>query len=214
MKLNQRGFSHHLLVPLIAIVVVGAVGAAVAKMSSAAVTYVDPVTTASCPQGYVINANKKSCMVADITPGKLLAETVTPTYTTVCPSNTVADQWVYDGAGRTKPKRCVTGTADSGEPKTTPSSSQPATNSSCRKYALSRGSKNKCVKLLQLKLRNCVASNRGLPAIGTFGPQTSAAVKRCQAHLNATKNANLSVNGVVGSKTWNYLVSISPSSVK
>jgi peptidoglycan hydrolase-like protein with peptidoglycan-binding domain len=63
---------------------------------------------------------------------------------------------------------------------------------------LRRGSQGDDVKYLQRLLNDFLSSN--LTIDGNFGPKTEAAVKQAQEFFG------LQVDGIVGSKTWYYLI--------
>jgi hypothetical protein len=229
MNINQKGFSHHLLIPLLAIVAVGAIGAAVAKMSSAAVTYVDPVTTATCASGYtlVTESGVSKCKkvtqdcktvtsdLPDLTTMKKTTQKCsnivvydTPKHTLACPAGSRQVNVAIDGKAK---MRCAKDKTYISMPSLT--SGTAANNEVCSRYLLHEGMKNKCVKLVQLKLRACGSSNGGLVANGAYGAATTRAVKSCQRYLKSSKNSKIDVSGKVDGRTWTQLKRYSPSTV-
>ncbi len=205
MKLNQRGLSHHLLFPIIAVLAVGAIGAAVAKFSSAAVQYVQPETVALCRDGFTLTGGK--CAII----GGSNAIIEEPTYTKSCPKGTTS-KYEYSGSASAR-LVCIKGST-SGTKIPSLTSSTAATDTLCSRWLLHSGMKNKCVKLAQLKLQSCGTQNKGLSASGSYDGATVTAAKNCQRYLKKTKNSKIDVSGKIDTRTWTQLKKIAPASVQ
>ncbi len=214
---NERGFSHHFLLPLFVMLIVGAIGAAVMTKSQAVVyddvvvkytKVVSPVSVPKhqeCNTGYLKNGTLcyPTKSVNPCSSGHKVASVDSKGYTVI-----VTCQYTKRVIAKPGTSKSQTGKDNSSSAKSNYGQSRAtiahktnlARKMQCTKSGtISKGSKGACVKYLQQVMQNLKIKDQNGKALavdGDFGVRTDYVVRKFQ------KSQKLTVDGKVGAKTW------------
>jgi peptidoglycan hydrolase-like protein with peptidoglycan-binding domain len=206
MRLNQKGLSHHLILPVIVVLAVGSIGAYILNRSGA---------TGGCSSNTYSQGSSGAC-VAELqrltnkcvaAKGAGAAISADGAFGPITKSAVIRCQQASgigaDGIVGPQTWRVLDSYA-SAAPASAPAAA-PALSAeqTCAKSTFGQGANGSCVTILQQKVNGCLAAAGNSTRIatdGAFGQMTKNAVIACQ-------QANgIGADGIVGPQTWGVLL--------
>ncbi|MCA9326547.1 peptidoglycan-binding protein [Candidatus Saccharibacteria bacterium] len=206
MRLNQKGLSHHLILPVIVVLAVGSIGAYILNRSGA---------TGGCSSNTYSQGSSGAC-VAELqrltnkcvaAKGAGAAISADGAFGPITKSAVIRCQQASgigaDGIVGPQTWRVLDSYA-SAAPASAPAAA-PALSAeqTCAKSTFGQGTNGSCVTILQQKVNGCLAAAGNSTRIatdGAFGQMTKNAVIACQ-------QANgIGADGIVGPQTWGVLM--------
>ena len=206
MRLNQKGLSHHLILPVIVVLAVGSIGAYILNRSGA---------TGGCSSNTYSQGSSGAC-VAELqrltnkcvaAKGAGAAISADGAFGPITKSAVIRCQQASgigaDGIVGPQTWRVLDSYA-SAAPASAPAAA-PALSAeqTCAKSTFGQGTNGSCVTILQQKVNGCLAAAGNSTRIatdGAFGQMTKNAVIACQ-------QANgIGADGIVGPQTWGVLL--------
>ena len=206
MRLNQKGLSHHLILPVIVVLAVGSIGAYILNRSGA---------TGGCSSNTYSQGSSGAC-VAELqrltnkcvaAKGAGAAISADGAFGPITKSAVIRCQQASgigaDGIVGPQTWRVLDSYA-SAAPASAPAAA-PALSAeqTCAKSTFGQGANGSCVTILQQKVNGCLAAAGNSTRIatdGAFGQMTKNAVIACQ-------QANgIGADGIVGPQTWGVLM--------
>jgi len=206
MRLNQKGISHHLILPVIVVLAVGSIGAYILNRSGA---------TGGCSSNTYSQGSSGAC-VAELqrltnkcvaAKGAGAAISADGAFGPITKSAVIRCQQASgigaDGIVGPQTWRVLDSYA-SAAPASAPAAA-PALSAeqTCAKSTFGQGANGSCVTILQQKVNGCLAAvgnSTRIATDGAFGQMTKNAVIACQ-------QANgIGADGIVGPQTWGVLL--------
>ena len=209
MRLNQKGISHHLILPAVVILAIGGIGAYIINRSGA---------TGGCSSNMYSQGSSGSCVVE-------LQKLTNKCVTAKGAGGTISADGAFGPLTKDAVIRCqrASGLAADGivgprtwgvldsyaaaapapAPAAAPAPTPAATTNPCTNSMFSQGNSGTCVTLIQQKVNGCmtaIGNAKRVATDGAFGPITKDAVVTCQ------QANSIGADGIVGPQTWGVLM--------